>query len=148
MNEGFINLDFADVSTIMKNAGYAHMAIGTGTGKEKVSEATKQVITSPLLETSIKGARRLLVNIVASDDILIDEVNEVASIIQSAAAPNVEIIFGASYMEDKEDEISVTVIAADFALMQRLQVHLRIHPMSIYNSSINVIGQLSQPFII
>ncbi len=114
LNEGFINLDFADVSTIMKNAGYAHMAIGTGTGKEKVSEATKQVITSPLLETSIKGARRLLVNIVASDDILIDEVNEVASIIQSAAAPNVEIIFGASYMEDKEDEISVTVIAADF----------------------------------
>lgn len=114
LNEGFINLDFADVSTIMRNAGYAHMAIGNGTGKDKVQEATKQVITSPLLETSIKGAKRLLVNIVASDDILIDEVNEVASIIQSAAADDVEIIFGASYMEDKEDEISVTVIAADF----------------------------------
>lgn len=114
LNDGFINLDFADVSTIMRNAGYAHMAIGSGSGKEKVSEATKQVITSPLLETSIKGAKRLLVNIVASDDILIDEVNEVASIIQAAAAPDVEIIFGASYMENKEDEISVTVIAADF----------------------------------
>ncbi len=114
LNEGFINLDFADVSTIMRNAGYAHMAIGNGEGKDKVQEATKQVITSPLLETSIKGAKRLLVNIVASDDILIDEVNEVASIIQSAAAPDVEIIFGASYIEDAQDSISVTVIAADF----------------------------------
>lgn len=114
LNEGFINLDFADVSTIMKDAGYAHMAIGNGTGKDKVSEATKQVITSPLLETSIKGAKRLLVNIVASDDILIDEVNEVASIIQAAAAPDVEIIFGASYLEEGEDQICVTVIAADF----------------------------------
>jgi len=114
LNDGFINLDFADVSTIMRNAGYAHMAIGIGKGKDKVQEATKQVITSPLLETSIKGSKRLLVNIVASDDILIDEVNDVASIIQAAAAPDVEIIFGASYMEDAEDEISVTVIAADF----------------------------------
>ncbi len=114
LNDGFINLDFADVSTIMKNAGFAHMAIGTGSGKDKVQEATKQVITSPLLETSIKGARRLLVNIVASEDILIDEVNEVASIIQAAAAPDVEIIFGASYKEDAQDFISVTVIAADF----------------------------------
>ncbi len=114
LNEGFINLDFADVSTIMRNAGYAHMAIGHGEGKDKVSEATKQVITSPLLETSIKGAKRLLVNIVASDDILIDEVNEVASIIQAAAAPDVEIIFGASYIEDAQDQINVTVIAADF----------------------------------
>ncbi|MFA5658940.1 MAG: cell division protein FtsZ [Oscillospiraceae bacterium] len=115
LNEGFINLDFADVSTIMRNAGYAHMAIGHGTGKDKVQDATKQVITSPLLETSIKGAKRLLVNIVASDDILIDEVNDVASIIQAAAASDVEIIFGASYKEDAQDEISVTVIAADFA---------------------------------
>jgi len=98
----------------MRDAGYAHMAIGFGQGKEKVKEATNQVITSPLLETSIKGAKRLLVNIVASDDILIDEVNEVASIIQSAASPDVEIIFGASYNEDAQDEISVTVIAADF----------------------------------
>ncbi len=115
LNEGFINLDFADVSTIMRNAGYAHMAIGHGAGKDKVQDATKQVITSPLLETSIKGAKRLLVNIVASDDILIDEVNEVASIIQAAAASDVEIIFGASYKEDAQDEISVTVIAADFS---------------------------------
>lgn len=114
LNEGFINLDFADVSTIMRDAGYAHMAIGFGQGKEKVKEATNQVISSPLLETSIKGAKRLLVNIVASDDILIDEVNEVASIIESAASPEVEIIFGASYNEDVQDEISVTVIAADF----------------------------------
>lgn len=114
LNEGFINLDFADVSTIMRNAGYAHMAIGHGEGKDKVQDATKQVITSPLLETSIKGAKRLLVNIVASDDILIDEVNDAASIIQAAAAPDVEIIFGASYIEDAEDQINVTVIAADF----------------------------------
>ena len=114
LNEGFINLDFADVSTIMRNAGYAHMAIGNGSGKDKVADATKQVVTSPLLETSIKGAKRLLVNIVASDDILIDEVNEIASNIQAAAASDVEIIFGASYMEGTEDMLSVTVIAADF----------------------------------
>ncbi len=114
LNPGFINLDFADVSTIMKSAGYAHMAIGHGEGKDKIQEATSQVITSPLLETSIKGAKRLLINIVASDDILIDEVNDASKLIQNAAAPDVEIIFGASYIEDVSDMVSITVIAADF----------------------------------
>ena len=117
LNEGFINLDFADVQSIMKDAGYAHMAIGTGIGKDKVEDATKQVITSPLLETSIKGAKRLLVNVLATDDIMLDEVNDIVSIIQNAAAPDVEVIFGASYFPaemEKTDEISITVIAADF----------------------------------
>jgi len=135
LNEGFINLDFADVSTIMRDAGYAHMAIGFGQGKEKVKEATNQVISSPLLETSIKGAKRLLVNIVASDDILIDEVNEVASIIESAASPEVEIIFGASYNEDVQDEISVTVIAADFDDGNVMKNVIKVENPSISNVS-------------
>lgn len=114
LNTGVINLDFADVQTIMKNAGYAHMAIGHGEGKDKAADAAKQVISSPLLETSIKGAKRLLINIVMSDDLLTSDVDDVTQIIASAAAPDVEIIFGTSYKENAKDEMDITVIAAGF----------------------------------
>ena len=114
LRTGVINVDFADVKTIMKNAGYAHMAIGHGEGKDKVQDAVQQVITSPLLETSIKGARRLLVNIIMSDDIVTTEVDDLTRIITEAAAPDVELIFGADYREDASDCIDVIVIAADF----------------------------------
>ncbi len=112
--EGFINLDFADVSSIMKDAGYAHMAIGHGTGKDKAVEAANKVITSPLLETSISGATKLLINIVMSEDVLASDVDTVTKLITDAAADGVEIIFGTSFKEDLQDEILVTVIAAGF----------------------------------
>ncbi len=114
LNPGIINLDFADVSTIMKEAGYAHMAIGSGEGKDKVQDAVSQVITSPLLETSIKGAKRLLVNIVVTDDILMDEIDEATRLIQDAVAPGAECIFGSSYIENEQDKLNIVVIASEF----------------------------------
>ncbi|MCH5349513.1 MAG: cell division protein FtsZ [Oscillospiraceae bacterium] len=112
--DGFINLDFADVETTMKNAGYAHMAIGHGSGKDKAAEAANAVITSPLLETSISGATRLLVNIVMSEDALSTDIDTATKLITEAADPDVELIFGASFDPDMEDEINLTVIASGF----------------------------------
>ncbi len=112
--DGFINLDFADVETTMKNAGYAHMAIGHGSGKDKAVEAANAVITSPLLETSISGATRLLVNIVMSEDALSTDIDTATKLITEAADPEVELIFGASFDPDLQDEINLTVIASGF----------------------------------
>lgn len=115
LRNGFMNVDFADVTTIMKESGLAHIAIGSGTGKDKAQEAAKQVISSPLLETSISGARRLLVNIVMSEDIVTSDMDELTQIITQAVDPDATIIFGADYSPDLTDTIDVTVIATDFA---------------------------------
>lgn len=114
LRDGFINVDFADVTSIMKNAGYAHMAMGHGQGKEKAKDAAKQVITSPLLETSIKGARRLLLNVVMSDDVTTVDLAELTDLLTNEADPNANIITGVDYIEEGNDEIFVTVIASDF----------------------------------
>lgn len=114
VEEGYINLDFADVSTIMKGAGYAHMAIGHGSGKNKAEEAATAVISSPLLLTSITGAKRLLINIAMSEDILASEVDAATKMITDTAAPGVEFIFGTAFKEDMNDEMTITVIAAGF----------------------------------
>ncbi len=114
LRDGFINLDFADVQTTMKNAGIAHMAIGHGSGKDKAKEAVEQVISSPLLETSIKGARRLLVNIVMSEDALSEDINQFADLISSEADDEVEVVFGADFDPEMKDEMHVTVIATNF----------------------------------
>ena len=109
-----INIDFADITTIIKNAGFAHMAKGHGTGKDKVQEVVSQVVASDLLETSIKGAKRLLVNITMSEDIVVDEIDELTAAITEAVDEDAEIIFGNGYDPDATDEVYVTVIAADF----------------------------------
>ena len=114
VEEGYINLDFADVSTIMKGAGYAHLAIGHGSGKYKAKEAANAVIASPLLETSIAGAKRLLINITMSEDILSSDVDNATKMITDKAADNVEFIFGTAFKEDMQDEMTITVIAAGF----------------------------------
>ncbi len=114
VEEGYINLDFADVSTIMRGAGYAHMAIGHGSGKDKAKEAANAVISSPLLETSISGARRLLINIAMSEDILSSDVDSATKMITDTAADGVEFIFGTAFKEDMQDEMTITVIAAGF----------------------------------
>ena len=114
VEEGYINLDFADVSTIMRGAGYAHMAIGHGSGKDKAKEAANAVISSPLLETSISGAKRLLINIAMSEDILSSDVDAATKMITDTAAEDVEFIFGTAFKEDMEDEMTITVIAAGF----------------------------------
>ena len=114
VEEGYINLDFADVSTIMKGAGYAHLAIGHGSGKDKAKEAANAVIASPLLETSIAGAKRLMINITMSEDILSSDVDNATKMITDKAADNVEFIFGTAFKEDMQDEMTITVIAAGF----------------------------------
>ena len=113
-NTGFINLDFADVSAVMKNAGMAHMGVGHAVGKNKAEEAAKMAISSPLLETSINGARGVLVNVTGSTDIGLEEVETAANLVQEAADPNALIIFGATFDEALEDELRVTVIATGF----------------------------------
>ena len=114
VEDGYINLDFADVSTIMKGAGYAHMAIGHGAGKSKADEAANAVISSPLLETSINGAKRLLINIAMSEDVLSAEVDAATQKITETAAPGVEVILGTAFKEEMNDEMIITVIAAGY----------------------------------
>ena len=113
-NTGFINLDFADVTAVMKNAGMAHMGVGRAAGKGKAEEAAKLAISSPLLETSINGAKGVLVNVTGSMDIGLEEVETAANLVQQAAHPEALIIFGATFDEELEDEIRVTVIATGF----------------------------------
>ena len=113
-NTGFINLDFADVTAVMKNAGMAHMGVGRAAGKNKAEEAAKMAISSPLLETSINGAKGVLVNVTGSMDIGLEEVETAANLVQQAAHPDALIIFGAAFDDELEDEIRVTVIATGF----------------------------------
>ncbi len=111
---GVINLDFADVTTIMKNAGMAHMGVGAAQGKEKAAEAARAAISSPLLETSISGARGILVNITCSADLGLEEMDVATSMITSEASPDATIIWGAIIDEKLEDEMRITVIATGF----------------------------------
>ena len=109
-----INLDFADVSSIMKNAGRAHMGVGTASGREKAEQAAMAAVASPLLETSINGATGVLINVTGSADLGLDDVETAANIVMEAANPEANIIFGATFTEDFEDEMRVTVIATGF----------------------------------
>ena len=113
-NTGFINLDFADVSAVMKDAGRAHMGVGRAAGKNKAEEAAKMAISSPLLETSINGAKGVLINVTGSMDIGLEEVETAANLVQEAAHPEANIIFGAAFDDTLEDELRVTVIATGF----------------------------------
>ena len=109
-----INLDFADVSAVMKDAGRAHMGVGVATGREKAEQAALAAVSSPLLETSINGATGVLVNVTGSSELTLDDVETAASIVQENANPDANIIFGATTSEDCEDEMRVTVIATGF----------------------------------
>jgi len=111
---GLINLDFADVRTIMQDAGSALMGIGTASGESRAAEAARTAISSPLLEESVEGAQGILLNITGGRDLGLFEVNEAAEIIHSAADANSNIIFGAVIDENLADDIRVTVIATGF----------------------------------
>ena len=113
-NTGFINLDFADVSAVMKNAGRAHMGVGTATGRDKAEQAAMAAVASPLLETSINGATGVLINVTGSQDLSLDDVETASNIVMEAANPEANIIFGATISEEFEDEMRVTVIATGF----------------------------------
>ncbi|MBR2048413.1 MAG: cell division protein FtsZ [Oscillospiraceae bacterium] len=109
-----INLDFADVSAVMKDAGRAHMGVGTASGKEKAEQAALAAVSSPLLETSINGATGVLVNVTGPEDLTLDDVETAAGIVQEAASPEANIIFGATSAPGFDDSIRVTVIATGF----------------------------------
>ena len=109
-----INLDFADVRTVMQSRGLAHMGIGIGKGENRMIEAAQQAISSPMLETSIDGARAVLINITGGPDTSIIDINEAAQKITAAADPEANIIFGAGIDENLTDEVKITVIATGF----------------------------------
>ena len=110
----FINLDFADVRSIMKDAGFAHMGVGVAKGAGKAENAAKAAISSPLLETSIAGARGVIINITSSPDIGLDDVETAASMITQSAHPDANIIWGTAFDENLSDEMRVTVVATGF----------------------------------
>ena len=112
---GLVNLDFADVTSIMKDAGYAHMGIGRASGKDKAMMAADTAISSPLLETTIDGAKGVIINITASPDVSLDDIDIASTMISEKAADDANIIWGAVVDEDMKDEISVTVIATGFS---------------------------------
>ncbi len=111
---GLINVDFADVKTIMSNAGSALMGIGVAGGENRAAAAARMAIASPLLEVSIEGAKGVLFNIVGGSDLSMTEVNEAAQIIAQAADPDANIIFGATIKEDQLDQVKISVIATGF----------------------------------
>ena len=111
---GYINLDFADVTSIMKDAGYAHMGIGSGKGENKAEQAAVAATSSPLLETSIEGATGVLVNITVSPDTALEDVDRASVLITEGAHPDANIIWGTSFDTDLEDEMRVTIIATGF----------------------------------
>ena len=113
-SHGIVNLDFADVSSVMKEAGYAHMGVGEGKGKDKAEVAAKMAVTSPLLETAISGATGILINITASPDISLDEVETASALVSNEPHPDATIIWGLAFDERLDDTIKVTVIATGF----------------------------------
>ncbi len=111
---GFINLDFADVTSVMNNAGYAHMGVGSATGKDKAERAAKIAISSPLLETSIKGATGILISITASPDVGLEDVDLATTMVYNEASPDANIIWGVAFDPELDDEIKITLIATGF----------------------------------
>ena len=109
-----INLDFADVSSVMKDAGRAHMGMGVASGRDKAEQAAMAAVSSPLLETSINGATGVLISVTGAMDMGLDDVETAANIVMEAANPEANIIFGASFLDEFEDEMRVTVIATGF----------------------------------
>jgi len=120
---GLVNLDFADVKTIMFEQGLAHMGIGKANGESRATEAAKLAIQSPLLETSINGAKGVLLNITGGSNLGLFEVNEAAEIVSQAADPDANIIFGAVIDENLKDEIRITVIATGFESAKNNDLH-------------------------
>ena len=109
-----INLDFADVTAVMKDAGHAHMGVGTAKGKDKAEQAAQRAISSPLLESTIDGAKGVIISISASEDIGLDDIDTAAGIVRAAADEDANIIFGVDLDKEKEDEMTITVIATGF----------------------------------
>lgn len=126
---GLINLDFEDICTVMRDTGYAHMGVGHGNGKDMAKMAASAAIASPLLETSITGAKGVIVNITAPQDVILDDVYEASQMIQEQVDPDANLIWGASLSDELEDEMVVTVIATGFDFdPSKVENVVSIHP--------------------
>jgi cell division protein FtsZ len=112
---GFINLDFADISSVMKNAGFAHMGVGSASGKDKAEQAAREAISSPLLESSISGSHGILISITVSPDVGLEDVDMASSMIAAEASPDANVIWGVNIDHELEDEMHITIIATGFA---------------------------------
>lgn len=115
LSPGLVNLDFADVTAVMRDAGYAHMGVGRASGKDKAEAAANMAICSPLLETTIDGAKGVIINITSSPDIGLDEIETASAMITAQTDEKANIIWGAAFDESMDDEMSVTVIATGFS---------------------------------
>ena len=127
---GLINLDFADVSTIMKDKGLAHMGIGYGTGDNKALDAVKQAVASPLLETTIEGATGLLINIKGGADLTQDDLAEAAALVREVVDESCNIILGTSIAEDMQDAVEITVIATGFPALEESKEEEKDNPVA------------------
>ena len=134
---GLINLDFADVTSVMKEQGLAHMGIGNATGENRAIEAAREAIQSPLLETSIRGAKGVLLNITGGSNLGLLEINEASTIVQESCDPEANIIFGASIREDLAEEIRITVIATGFDEAKHMEPEIIEKVKTIPKTSIN-----------
>ena len=113
---GIVNVDFADVRTVMEGRGIAHMGVGVGTGDNKIEDAVRNAVESPLLETKIDGAKSILLYVSGGFDMGMLDISKIAEKIQAEADPDANIIFGATVSEDMADKVSITLIATDFSM--------------------------------
>lgn len=127
---GFINLDFADVTSVMHDAGFAHMGVGSATGKDKAELAAKAAISSPLLETSIKGATGILVSISISPDVGLEDADLASTMIANEASPDANVIWGVAFDPDLDDEMKITIIATGFEKESEETLHNTATPIA------------------
>ena len=141
----FINLDFADVRSIMKDAGYAHMGVGSAKGAGKAENAAKAAISSPLLETSIAGAHGVIINITSSPDIGLEDVETAAGLITQSAHPDANIIWGTAFDENLSDEMRVTVVATGFESTPEVDEPIQAHVDAKRAAQQTAVQQPAQP---
>ena len=126
-----INLDFADVNTVMRNQGLAHMGIGRAKGENRIIEAVRQAVSSPLLETTIEGAKSVILNVTGGKDLMLTEANEAAVLVQGIIDSSANIIFGATIDDSMSDEVKITVIATGFTSGMEGEIKLDAEPVEV-----------------
>ncbi len=142
---GFVNLDFADVTTIMKNAGYAHMGVGAAKGSDKAQLAAMAAISSPLLETSIAGATGVLISITASEDIQLDEVETASRMVYEEAHPDATIIWGAAFAPELQDEMRITIIATGFDSSKQMLTNAMVDSAPVQETPVSYTTPAQEP---
>lgn len=137
---GIINLDFEDVRSIMREAGPSHMGVGKATGKDKAEQAAAMAISSPLLETSINGAKGVILNITSSSDIPLSDVDLAATMVKNASHPDVNLIFGVAFDDSLQDELRITVIATGFENQNSFKIPYNFKSANSSNSKEDAFG--------